>query len=136
VPIKRLDDLVTSNDIDVIKIDVEGAELGVLLGSPNILRNIRPTIMFESGPERDDGLGYTKTALYQFLSSNEYAILIPNRVAHDDAGLTQDGFIESHLHPRRTTNYFAIPQELRVKIRDRARNVLRICVEAPLQTGV
>ncbi|MEB3312724.1 MAG: FkbM family methyltransferase, partial [Cyanobacteriota bacterium] len=33
VPIKRLDEIVLSNNIDVIKIDVEGAELGVLRGS-------------------------------------------------------------------------------------------------------
>lgn len=126
VPIKKLDDLVTSDNVDVIKIDVEGAELGVLRGSGNLLNSSRPIIMFESGPEMDDGLKYTKTELYTFLTDNHYAILIPNRVAHNDHGLTQQGFIESHLYPRRTTNYFAIPDERRTEIRDRARYVLKI----------
>ena len=125
VPLKRLDELVSSNDVDVIKIDVEGAELGVLRGSANILKNCRPTIMFESSWSGND-LGYTKEALYQFLSSNDYAVLIPNRVAHNDPGLSQDGFVESHLYPRRTINYFAVPNQRRVEIRDRARNILKI----------
>lgn len=129
VPIRRLDDIVSPNDVDVIKIDVEGAELGVLRGSENIFNCARPTIMFES-VETDEGndLGYTKEALYQFLFSKEYCVLIPNRVAHNDSGLSKDGFIESHLYPRRTTNYFAIPNERRTEIRDRARSVLKICI--------
>ena len=126
VPIKRLDDLVSSDNVDVIKIDVEGAELGVLRGSPNLLDSSRPIIMFESGPEMDDGLRYTKRELHEFLVAHRYALLIPNRVAHNDPGLTQEGFIESHLYPRRTTNYFAVPNERRAEIRDRARDVLKI----------
>jgi FkbM family methyltransferase len=126
VRIDRLDKIVSANDIDVIKIDVEGAELGVLRGSIKILNENRPIVMFESAPQLDDNLGYTKEELYELLIANDYAILIPNRVAHNDFGLSKDGFIESHLYPRRTTNYFAIPKERRIEIRNRARNVLKI----------
>jgi FkbM family methyltransferase len=126
VPLEKLDEIVLSNNIDVIKIDVEGAELGVLRGSKKILTESRPTIMFESGPQLKNELGYTKEELYEFLSSLDYVVLIPNRVAHNDVGLSQDGFIESHLYPRRTTNYFAIPKERRIEIRDRARSILKI----------
>ncbi len=128
VSIKRLDDLVSSNEIDVIKIDVEGAELGVLIGSPNILKGNRPTIMFESGPEPNSELGYTIDALYKFLVSNDYVVLLPNRVAHNGSSLSNDGFVESHIYPRLTTNYFAIPNERREEIRDRARKILNISV--------
>lgn len=126
VPIKRLDEIVLSNDIDVIKIDVEGAELGVLRGSMNILNESRPTVMFESGPQLESDAGYTKEELYEFFFSIDYVVLIPNRVVHNDFGLSKDGFIESHLYPRRTTNYFAIPKERRIEIRDRARGILKI----------
>ena len=126
VPLKRLDEIVLSNDIDVIKIDVEGAELGVLRGSTKILNESRPTIMFESGPLLENDLGYTKEELYEFFFSSDYVVLIPNRIAHNDFGLFKDGFIESHLYPRRTTNYFAIPKERRIEIRDRARSILKI----------
>ena len=36
------------------------------------------------------------------------------------------GFVESHLYPRRTTNYFAIPQERRAEAMSRARRVLNL----------
>jgi FkbM family methyltransferase len=126
VPIRKLDSLISSDDVDVVKIDVEGAELGVLRGSTGLLARCRPTIMFESGPQSSDGLEYTKEALWEILSAEGYAVVVPNRVAHNDLGLSREGFIESHLYPRRTTNYFAIPKERRDEIRCRARDVLRI----------
>lgn len=126
VPMKKLDDVVSSNDVDVIKIDVEGAELNVLRGAITLLQKNRPTIMFESVGQLDSEAGYGKGELYDFFSSNSYAIVIPNRVAHHDPGLSKEGFLESHLYPRRTTNYFAIPEERRVEVRDRGRKILNI----------
>lgn len=125
VPINKIDDLLSSDQVDVMKIDVEGAELGVLQGSEKLILKSRPTIMFESAPlPDDDGLGYTKEAIWAWLTEQHYVVLVPNRVAHNDPGLSQEGFLESHLYPRRTTNYFAIPTERRVEIRDAARAVL------------
>jgi FkbM family methyltransferase len=126
VPIRRLDDLVSPEGIDVIKIDVEGAELGVVRGSHRLIAASRPVIMFESGPGDADGLGYTKPAMWQFFADEGYTLHVPNRVAHDDEGLSLEGYVESHTYPRRTTNYFAIPAERRVEIRDRARSLLGI----------
>lgn len=130
VDVKRLDDLITSKDIlnnvDVIKIDVEGSELGVLRGSNNLIKESRPLIMFESASKDRIDLGFTKKALWEFLSERNYEIYIPNRVAHNGYGLSQEGFIESHIYPRRTTNYFAIPEERRLEVRDRAREILGI----------
>lgn len=126
VKIDKLDNLAAASDVDALKIDVEGAELGVLRGGTDILRRCRPVVMFESGPQSEDGLGYTKEAMWDFLAANEFAVVVPNRVAHDDNGLTRDGFVESHLYPPRTTNYFAIPIERRVEIRNKARRILKV----------
>lgn len=126
VPIRRLDDLVDPTNIDTIKIDVEGEELGVLSGSTALLEKGRPTIMFESGLQSDSDSDGSKNAIYELLTSVEYAVLTPNRVAHNDPGLSKDAFIQGHLYPRLTTNYFAIPLENRVEIRDRARQILGI----------
>jgi hypothetical protein len=82
--------------------------------------------MFESGPNGDDGLAYSKEEILDFLNSLDFSVVVPNRVAHNDDGLSTAGFVESHLYPRRTTNYFAIPKERRVEFRDRARTILRI----------
>jgi FkbM family methyltransferase len=128
VPMTRADDLVTAKTVDVIKIDVEGAELGVLRGATRLVSENRPVIMFESAPGDENRLGYTKESLWEFLARLDYVTLVPNRVAHDDAGLSCEGFIESHLYPRRTTNYFGVPRERRLEIRDRARELLGIRV--------
>jgi hypothetical protein len=84
--------------------------------------------MFESGPFDNEGLRNTKEALWEVLFDQNYVVLVPNRVAHNDSGLSKECFIESHLYPRRTTNYFAIPKERRMELRDRARKVLKIPV--------
>ena len=82
--------------------------------------------MFESGAPQNDGLGYTKNDMWKFFTNNKYEIFVPNRVAHNGPWLTMEGFSESHIYPRRTTNYFAVPIERRVEIRDLARKILNI----------
>jgi FkbM family methyltransferase len=130
VPIRRLDDLIAPEGVDVVKIDVEGAELGVLRGCPNLIGASRPVIMFESGPVDAAGLGFTKPSMWEFLDEHGYTLHIPNRVAHNDDGLSMDGFVESHTYPCRTTNYFAIPRDRRLEVRDRARALLGIVVKS------
>ena len=126
IPIKKLDSLISPEGVDVIKIDVEGAELGVIRGGSELLSKGRPIIMFESAPAKEDGLGYTREDLWRHLSNLDYLILLPNRLAHNGDALSLEGFIDSHVYPRRTTNYFSIPKERRIEVRDLARNILGV----------
>ena len=126
VPMSLLDRLVDSNCVDAIKIDVEGAELDVLRGSVRTIMRNRPIIMYESGPPANGQLDSEKATQWQFLQDNNYIVVVPNRLAHSDDGLTREGYIESHLYPRRTTNYFAVPIERRLEYRDRARRILSV----------
>jgi FkbM family methyltransferase len=125
VPLRRLEDVVTEEGVDVIKLDVEGAELRVLLGCERIVSRDRPVIMFESGPPMDPDAVTARKGLWQWMADRKYGVFVPNRVAHVGPPLTCEGFLESHEYPRRTTNYFAIPQERRVEVRDRARTILK-----------
>lgn len=50
IPLRRLDDVIAENAparVDIIKIDVEGAELQVLRGAAESLRRYRPLLLFE-----------------------------------------------------------------------------------------
>lgn len=126
VPITRLDQLIDSNSIDAIKIDVEGAELEVLRGSVRTITRNRPIIMYESAPLTPVGMGVEKTQQWLFFKDINYVLLVPNRLAHNDDGLTREGYIESHLYPRRTTNYFALPIERLAEYRHRARRIMSV----------
>jgi len=132
VPLRRLDDLVTE-PVDLIKIDVEGAELGVLRGAERLIAKSRPIIMFESGPGE---AMYSWAAIWDWLEERRFDVVIPDRVAHNGPALTRDGFAEGHYYPRRTTNYFAIPAERRNEVRAMARQVLGIKAGAPLGLAV
>jgi len=113
VEMKRLDDVLEW--ADYIKIDVEGAELGVLRGTERIISECRPVIMFESGP--GSILSYTKSDLFKFFDKFDFGIMAPNRIAHTGGFMSLDAFLDSHEYPRRTTNYFAIPREKLGEIR-------------------
>jgi FkbM family methyltransferase len=127
VPMRRLDDLVPSTArVDVIKIDVEGAELGVLNGATELTARCRPVVLFESGPQTERTAESSINALYNWFSAREYQIYVPNRVAHDGPPLSEEGFLDSHYYPFRTLNYFAIPSERRTEFRDRARQSLGV----------
>lgn len=128
VPMKMLDNLITSSNIDTIKIDVEGAELDVIMGGKKLIQKNRPLIFFESAPpsENDEVIFNKRKKLWQEFNNLDYIIVVPNRLAHHDKGLSIDGFIESHLYPRRTTNYFAVPLERVSEIRQRARQTLKL----------
>jgi FkbM family methyltransferase len=68
---KKLDSLFKNKkDIHLIKIDVEGKELQVLLGAKNILFNNRPIILFEHHLQNFDENGNSKCI--SFLSSMGY----------------------------------------------------------------
>ena len=122
VPLKKLDELQNFQNVDVIKIDVEGAELGVILGAKETISRNNPIIMFESPPGDDQ----VKGEIWEVFTALEYGIHLPNRLAHNDMPLSKEGFSDSHIYPRYTTNYFAVPSDRRTEFRDRARKLLKI----------
>lgn len=62
VPVRPLDELV-AGDADLVKIDVEGAELDVLGGMPRLLRSTNLTLIVEWHPVLQEAAGYASEAL-------------------------------------------------------------------------
>jgi FkbM family methyltransferase len=124
VKVRSLDSFNLPADVDAIKIDVEGAEEGVFRGARQLLKTARPIVYFESACGDIPHLGYNKTTMWHILNELGFTIHIPNRVAHDDTGLSLEMFLSSHSYPRLTDNYVAIPNERRTEFRAMARTVL------------
>jgi len=71
VELNILDNLFLKDEkIDFIKIDVEGAEFEVLKGGKNLLKQQKPTILFECGVGGSDYYGTTPEAIYRFITED------------------------------------------------------------------
>ncbi|NQX91861.1 MAG: FkbM family methyltransferase [Flavobacteriales bacterium] len=68
VSTEKLDNIIPEGlNVDLIKIDVEGAELQVLQGSKNILKQHQPVVIFEHGLGASDHYGTKPEDIYQLL---------------------------------------------------------------------
>jgi hypothetical protein len=107
VPVERLDDALKARGIarvDFIKIDVEGAELSVLQGAPELLRRSpRPVILAEVQDLRTKPWGYRAAEILSCLSALDYQWFTPNF----------SGQLEKLPLDRQSYdgNFVAIPQE-------------------------
>ena len=73
--------------VDLLKVDVEGAELGVLRGMRRRLESDRPVLIIEIHPEQLGAFGHSSAELVEFLASLGYTRLEPiDRPALDLSG--------------------------------------------------
>ena len=120
VPIKPLDELELARDPAVLKIDVEGAELGVLEGASSLLRRCRPLLYletidddaFEAAASLLDGFGYQVLACFNATPTFLFATTDDQRIDADERRLDR-------LFGRSCIRHRADLHELRVKIRER-----------------
>lgn len=59
------------NQLDLIKMDVQGAEFSILRGAEKTIINCRPTIFLEASPEHSD-----LSEVYEFIRKYDYEVLL------------------------------------------------------------
>jgi hypothetical protein len=77
VDVRRLDDVLAElsvNRVDVIKLDIEGAEWSALRGATNTLSKYRPVLIVEIGRETCQAAGYEPEAFAQWIIERGYRI--------------------------------------------------------------
>jgi FkbM family methyltransferase len=112
VPVKRLDQFIHSNrKISFIKIDVEGAELNVLMGSVEVIRRDKPVILFEFAQLHAQEYGTTPKEMFDFFSEMGYSIYRLDRELKYDRGNFDEIFNEAHrsgYNRTAETNFLAV----------------------------
>jgi len=88
------------NRLDVLKIDVEGAEELVLRGAASTLEKHRPKIIFEVNPIATTGLKLEVDGAWQILKRLNYAFF----------AVREDGALEPATITEDVTNVIALPQ--------------------------
>lgn len=126
VRVAALDDLLPTETADLIKMDIEGAELGALRGGEKLIQRSRPVVMFESMGQGINSLGYSADQVWRWFDERDFEICSPDRVAHTAPGFGLETFMDGHQYPFRSHDYFAIPREKREQTRDAARRILGI----------
>lgn len=100
VPLITLDSAVQSGALpapSLIKVDVEGGELGVLTGARQILEQYNPVVIFEAN-ESSDRFGYGREDLFRLLSEcGDYDLFViaPGDVLASPANRTHE-FVEHY----------------------------------------
>ena len=106
VQTERLDDVIPSQlAIRIIKIDVEGGELGLMQGASKLLAKYKPLIIFETGIGGSDVYGTTPEKIFEFLSGLSYSINLLDRFLNQKPALSEKEFCQQYYLGK---NYYFI----------------------------
>ena len=99
------------HQVDLIKIDVEGAELSVLRGAIQLLDRCRPTLVFESTRSALSVHGLTPDDMFEFLEQQSYQVYLPRAFICFGRSLDRYEFLEAHEYPFLAFNFIACAKE-------------------------
>jgi len=77
IALRRLDDVLPDHQrVNVIKIDVEGAEWAVLKGAEATIARERPAIIFEANEETYEAAGYSMSDVFEWMRARGYDLRV------------------------------------------------------------
>jgi FkbM family methyltransferase len=118
VRMTSLDEYISTRKIDrvdIMKLDVEGGELGVLRGAENVLCKMRPLVICEVLDATTQAWGYNAKEIIRALQNYDYAWF--------DIG--ENGSVSPHIECqsyRDVKNYLAIPREKNAVVKQASPN--------------
>ncbi|MBT9332559.1 FkbM family methyltransferase [Paracidobacterium acidisoli] len=110
VTCERLD-RVASQDrhFDVLKVDVEGAELPLFRGAIEFLKRDQPIVLFECGPSGPPAFGYTAGDLHDFFVAQNYSVFFLKDALEGGSPVSRDAFEAALIFPFKALNWVAVP---------------------------
>lgn len=111
VQVITIDDCVDGGRLDLLKLDIEGAELWALQGARETIRREQPIIIFECGLDLVLApFDYTRREMHSFLSVElGYSVYSIADYIYARDPLLPDEFVKLGVYPFRGFNYVAIP---------------------------
>jgi FkbM family methyltransferase len=95
VEVNLLDQIIPeTHSVDLIKIDVEGAELGVLKGARKLIERNRPYLIFECGLGASEHYGTEPEMVYDFMHSCGLGIFLLDDFLKEKEALSREKFSE------------------------------------------
>lgn len=95
VPLRKMDDIISSsNKIDLIKIDVEGAELNVLKGAQKTIIQNKPVIVFECGLGSAEYYETTPEQVFSFFEEVGMRLFLLKNWINDQSHLQKEEFVD------------------------------------------
>lgn len=94
--------------VDLLKLDIEGAELAALRGAARLVQESRPAIIFECGPEAIKGLD--RSGLFELVTKEmRYDIFTFADFLYNKGPLGFDDYRKCGIYPFRAFNFVALP---------------------------
>lgn len=104
VPVNTIDNFVATHQlqqVNFIKIDVEGAEYDTLQGGINVFTKLQPYVIVAIHPEPIEKKGDTLELIYDLLQSLPYAITYNNQPIDKVTFCKNKALIDVHLIPKK-----------------------------------
>ena len=98
------DQLLNEKRVDLIKIDVEGGEYGVLKGAEKVIEKFHPVIIFEHGLGASDYYNTTSEDIFDFFENSKYSLFTLKGFIGESSPISKDKF--NDLYRRNKEYYF------------------------------